>query len=46
MVASKAGDLVGNIDAVDDGHSVSLKIEKSELERFKSRSKNLYGISN
>ncbi|MGH9963758.1 MAG: hypothetical protein ACRD5E_02870 [Nitrososphaeraceae archaeon] len=61
MVTSKAGDLVGNVDAVDDtsvlvstegarthykipthmvagydGHSVSLKVEKNELERFKS----------
>lgn len=61
MVTSKEGDLVGNVDAVDDtsvlvstegarthyeipkhmvdgydGHSVSLKVEKGELERFKS----------
>lgn len=61
MVTSKAGYLVGNVDAVDDtsilvstegaqthykipkhmiegydGHSVSLKVEKNELERFKT----------
>ena len=60
MVTSKAGDLVGNVDAVDDTsvlvstegarthykipkpmvegyhHSVSLKVEKDELERFRS----------
>jgi hypothetical protein len=61
MVTSKTGDLVGNVDAVDDtsvlvstegarthykipkhivegydGHSVSLKVEKNELERFKT----------
>jgi hypothetical protein len=61
VVTSKAGDLVGNVDAVDDtsvlvstegarthykipkhmvegydGHSVSLKVEKNELEGFKT----------
>ena len=61
MVTSKEGDLVGNVDAIDDnsilvstegarthykipkhmvegydGHSVSLKVEKGELERLKS----------
>ena len=61
MVTSKTGDLVGNVDAVDDtsvlvstegarthykipkhivegydGHSVSFKVEKNELERFKT----------
>jgi hypothetical protein len=61
MVTSKTGDLVGNVDAVDDtsllvstegarthykipkhivegydGHSVSLNVEKSGLERFKT----------
>jgi hypothetical protein len=60
-VTSKEGDLVGNVDAVDDtsvlvsteggrthykipkhmaegydGHSVSLKVEKNEMERYKS----------
>jgi hypothetical protein len=61
LVTSSEGDLVGNVDAVDDtdvlvstegarthykipknlvegfdGHSVSLKIQKQELARFKS----------
>jgi hypothetical protein len=61
MVTTKGGDLVGNVDAVDDtsvllssegarthykipkdivdgydGHTVSLKVGKSELESFKS----------
>ena len=61
VVTSKEGDLVGNVDAVDDtsvlvsteggrthykipksivegydGHSVSLKVEKNEMERYKS----------
>jgi hypothetical protein len=60
LVTSSEGDLVGNVDAVDDtnilvstegarthyripkhqvegfdGHSVSLKVQKQELERFK-----------
>lgn len=60
LVTSSEGDLVGNVDAVDDtnvlvstegarthyripkhlvegfdGHSVSLKVQKRELERFK-----------
>lgn len=60
LVTSSEGDLVGNVDAVDDtdvlvssegarthyripkhlvegfdGHAVSLKIQKQELERFK-----------
>lgn len=60
LVTSSVGDLVGNVDAVDDtnvlvstegaqthyripkhlvegfdGHSVSLKVQKRELERFK-----------
>jgi hypothetical protein len=61
MVTTKEGDLVGNVDAVDDtsvlvssegarthykipkhivegydGHAVSLKVGKNELESFKS----------
>jgi hypothetical protein len=61
VVTSKNGDLVGNVDAVDDtsvlvstegartrykipkdvvegydGHSLSLKVDKNELESFKS----------
>ena len=61
VVTSKEGDLVGNVDAVDDtsvlisteggrtrykisrhivegydGHSVSLKVGKNELQRFKA----------
>jgi hypothetical protein len=61
VVTSKRGDLVGNVEAIDDtsvlvssegarthykipkhmvegydGHSVSLKVEKDELERFMS----------
>jgi hypothetical protein len=61
VVTSKRGDLVGNVEAIDDtsvlvstegarthykipkhmvegydGHFVSLKVEKDELEKFKS----------
>ena len=61
LVTSREGDLVGNVDGVDDtdvlvstegarthykisknmvegfdGHSVSLKIQKQELDKFKS----------
>ena len=61
LVTSSEGDLVGNVDAVDDtgvlvstegarthyripknlvegfdGHSVSLKIQKSDLDKYKS----------